>query len=88
MRDFQVPSFPCPQCGYELSGAMAVDGRFAPRSGDLTVCVKCGALLVYGEGLRPRRMTDNDLRLVPPQEKYTLLTVQEAVLARLRARRS
>jgi hypothetical protein len=59
-RTYRLPLrvFPC--CGYEVDAHTGqLEG--APAAGDLTVCAKCGAFLMYtdSEGAT-RRMTPRD----------------------------
>jgi hypothetical protein len=49
----RVPIQLCPKCGATLSGATSADAGRAirPKPGDVTVCMYCAQLLMFGEGL-------------------------------------
>ena len=49
-----------------------------PRAGDLTVCVGCGARLIYGPGLALREMTEDDRRRVFQKNPATLDLLDKA----------
>jgi hypothetical protein len=42
---------PCPNCGYGLDAATAAFEDVRPKPGDLTVCIKCAALLEFTDGM-------------------------------------
>lgn len=52
MRDFAIPEMACPACDARLDRAAALNHGHAPKPGDFTVCIGCGAILRFGvEGL-------------------------------------
>jgi hypothetical protein len=56
--DVETPSSACCECGKRLNGAA---GPREPRPGDLLLCIGCGSLNVFGEDLRLRRPTDDEM---------------------------
>jgi hypothetical protein len=58
MKDHEVPKSACPDCGHEMDRAMSTTNDGEPTVGDLSVCIGCGALLRFGEGLRLERLDD------------------------------
>lgn len=53
----------CLNCGKRLDGCSVVDEAFArPKEGDFTICIKCGHLMVFGDGLKLRNPTEEELR--------------------------
>ncbi len=42
---------PCPNCGHMIDACTGLQGKESPDPGDVTICMYCGALLRYGEGL-------------------------------------
>lgn len=40
----------CPSCGTKLDGWTALD-KGQPKPGDITICLECVTVLVFGEGL-------------------------------------
>lgn len=59
----RVPKSPCPSCGHIHDGALASneEGVEGPKPNDYTICLKCRAVNVYGEGLLLREPTEADL---------------------------
>lgn len=49
---FRDPT-PCPSCDQPLDGHLGTrPGQAGPKPGDISICVYCAELLVYGDGLR------------------------------------
>ncbi len=57
--DRVVPS-PCGHCGKELDGASSSDGVTA-KPGDITVCIYCAGVNMFGDGMSLRAMTDDEV---------------------------
>jgi hypothetical protein len=51
----------CPACKKRLTGATGATGDHGPRPGDVSVCLYCGEVLIYGKYLRVRRPTPAEL---------------------------
>lgn len=49
----------CPQCGAKhwLASAVHTPERWAPKPGDLSVCIRCAAVLVFEDGMYLRGAT-------------------------------
>jgi hypothetical protein len=59
----RVPESACVECGAKRDGAGTPDGEpIAPAQGDITVCIFCGAIMTFGEDLRPRCLTQDEER--------------------------
>jgi hypothetical protein len=55
-RDHRLKPVPqCVDCDKRLDGATGVDTDDAPKSGDFTVCIYCGSIMVYNDDLTLRR---------------------------------
>lgn len=52
-----VPDSRCPQCGYRMEAATSFAGR-TPEPGNTSICIDCGAALVFTEAMGLRQMTD------------------------------
>ncbi len=72
--DAETPSSPCPNCGKVLDKATSanLDGH-KPRPGDVSVCWKCKAILVF----------NNDLILMNPAEEELVLIKQHPDIKRI-----
>jgi hypothetical protein len=52
----------CPECGHVLDAAEAVDDpEVRPSPGDLSICIKCSAILIFTEDMSIRLATDAEL---------------------------
>ncbi len=50
----------CPACRRRTDAATSVCGDHRPAPGDVTVCIGCATLLVFGQDLRPRWPTEEE----------------------------
>ena len=55
--DTKLPQSQCCACGTTLDGAA---GRAAPKPGDFSICIYCGALSVFDEDLKLREPTQEE----------------------------
>lgn len=54
MHGFKTPESSCPGCGCKMDMALSVSPDFPqqqPRPGDISICIKCGELLVFDRAL-------------------------------------
>lgn len=79
-----VPATRCPACGRRVEEASGVtlggEAIPGPSPGDLTVCIGCGALLAFADGLALRPMTDRDAAEADVDTLTRLLAARRAVL--------
>lgn len=60
--DRRVPRSICTACGKLLDSAACVgEDDMVPNPGDFTVCIGCGHLMVFGEGMILRDPFDDEL---------------------------
>jgi hypothetical protein len=57
----RTPACRCPYCGRKLSAASHFSEEVAPHPGDISICIGCGEVLLFDEGLRVRRPTTAEL---------------------------
>lgn len=71
----------CDNCGYQLDAVSGVDGEFIPKTGDVSICLKCGArrIFVIEDGHLSRRMPTEDEAQNMEEDEY--LTKLERVRA-------
>ena len=81
----RVPVSRCPDCGYAMDAASPVSGNAdeEPRPGDLSVCLDCGAVLVFTNELGMRVATLREMNEAPPN----LLRVVRIIVQRGRLTR-
>ena len=52
----------CINCRTRFDGASVVDEVYArPKPGDFTVCIRCGHIMAFGNNLRLRNLTDEEI---------------------------
>ena len=58
-----TPQSKCLQCGYLMNAAGSTDGRpiEPPEPGNLAVCLRCGAVMMYADDLTVRGMTVEEM---------------------------
>lgn len=81
MRDHNIPESTCPRCGYKMDRASSPwrDDGEVPKAGDYSVCMKCGAALVFNTNLTHRLMTDVEMEGLPMRLKRQFSLVIEAI---------
>lgn len=58
----KTPVCSCLQCGARFNAAGKAGGLGeTPVAGDLCICTKCGAVMLYNDDLTPRGMTDAEM---------------------------
>ncbi len=58
---YEVPGSACVNCGKDMDAASPVGGGRGPQSGDVAICLYCRHLMVYGEDLKMRNLTDEEV---------------------------
>jgi hypothetical protein len=62
----------CPHCGRPLDAHGDTPGERddkAPRPGDVSVCMKCGGVMIFTEGLGLRIATPEEMRVIDRDPK-------------------
>jgi hypothetical protein len=53
----------CLECGVLLDGACVVNNETRkPEPGDVSVCIRCGHLAVFGDDMQLRQLNDAEIR--------------------------
>lgn len=66
--DFRMPTTNCPHCNAELNASTYVRGggrdgfKTRPNAGDVTVCINCGNICVFGNNYT---LTKPDPKMLP-----------------------
>ncbi len=61
-RTTEVPDSMCPTCFYVMDRATgAYEDDIAPSKGDVSICAKCGTLLIFDENLHLTEMSETDI---------------------------
>lgn len=56
-KDTRVPRTTCPSCKKKLDAAFSIKGR-SPSEGDISICINCAEILVFGKDLILEEITD------------------------------
>jgi len=66
----------CPECGKRLDGCSGVNHNDQPKAWDVSICIQCASIAVFGEDLRLRKPTckestefEKNAELMEAQEK-------------------
>ena len=64
----------CDNCGYQLDAVSGIDGEFVPKTGDVSVCMKCGArrIFVIDDGHLSRRMPTAEETTEMDEDEYLI----------------
>ena len=54
----------CPYCGHKFNRQAGVETNDKPKAGDVSLCIKCGGVLIFNKKLRMRRPTAKELKEV------------------------
>ena len=73
-----TPQCDCLNCGKRLDAATGLS--VAPSPGDLSVCLRCGAVAIFDEGMTVRGMTEDEMdKLCADAEMMNYLAVVHVV---------
>lgn len=73
-----VPEAHCLNCGQLIDAASELpfaDSR-APEPGDISICLYCRHIMVYGEDLVPRELTDEEIVEIAGDRELVLLVTE------------
>jgi NAD-dependent SIR2 family protein deacetylase len=77
-----LPMSKCPTCGYEFDAASQptdLDSTEKPREGDLSLCMKCGEIGVFGKDMIVRPATVTDMMGLDAENSRVLTTMQSFI---------
>lgn len=63
ITETEMPGTSCPSCSKRLEVATGI-GVAKPKPGNVTVCLYCGHVLVFGEGLTLREPTSKEMHQI------------------------
>jgi hypothetical protein len=75
----RTPAMPCPLCGYLLDACTNFVDAVPPAPGDLSVCGRCAALLVFADDLSTRLLRDGEFLALEADLRRQLTTHQRMV---------
>lgn len=74
----------CPVCGFQSQHVYPLSEQAKVMAGAFTVCYGCGAILVFNQDLKLRRLTRDEMGKLRdhPQAWGILMSAQELILTR------
>lgn len=75
----KLPELKCPTCGYEMDAATDIAGDARPSVGDISLCVNCGEVLEFCEGLRLEVASLKMLMQLDPKQHLALTVAQRLI---------
>jgi hypothetical protein len=58
MKDYPTPESLCPACGYRMDASVIASLEDQPpRPGDISLCGRCGKVMIFSDDLTLRRPT-------------------------------
>jgi hypothetical protein len=57
MRDNPIRAYRCLHCHKKHDMALDIDGQAQPKPGNITICIDCGHVMVFGHDMWPRNPT-------------------------------
>lgn len=68
----------CPVCGYTPDCASGINHNRRPKPDDLSICLACGAALVFTADLDLRKATEAEIASLPQKTLDTITRIQAA----------
>jgi len=81
----QIAPTHCIECAALLDGSTGVDTDDAPTPGSAIVCIYCGTLQMYDEGMQLRAPNDEEIRDLAGDAR--ILAIQDARAEALRVKK-
>lgn len=74
----KVKSNSCLGCGHHMDMAAQVAGDEKPRPGDVTLCIRCGHVMIFDADLSFRNMNEAEQREIEqdPQVQKVILAIK------------
>lgn len=79
MKTTITPKQNCPNCDYKMDRASpAFEEEAVPQEGDLSICIKCGQLLVFNTDLTFRALSAEAYASIPDDVKQQIEKLTKA----------
>lgn len=69
MKDTKTQKNRCLRCYHVLDGAMDIAGENIPKDGDLSICIKCGAVCAFTDNLALRPLRKAEIERISASEE-------------------
>lgn len=71
-----LPECRCLSCGTTCNAATSTDGDHDPEPGGITVCLYCGHVMAFDDGMTMRELTDEEMVDIAGDER--IIAIQKA----------
>ncbi len=86
MKETKIPTSFCPSCNYEMDTAVQISSAYVKKlcPGMISLCGKCGTILIFKDDLTQRRITEDELLKIrlDPEAWAKITTAQQLIKAR------
>lgn len=80
-RDSRLANDSCPACGHVTSAATYLaDESIKPQPGDYSVCIECGAFMVFSEDMRLEHFPDEKMFEMEDEHRIEMTKMRRAVM--------
>jgi hypothetical protein len=73
--DYAIGDQKCLICQHDLTDTFCTKGDYRPQSGDVTLCIRCGSVMIFGDDLK--------LRLPTSTEKATIDIMPDVIASQI-----
>jgi len=85
-RDIRLAANACPKCFKKLDAATCVEKDrlpgWRPEPGDLSVCLYCGAFLMYDKAMRLQILPGSEVVKLPREKVELMMNARRLIYAR------
>ena len=78
-----LPPDVCPVCAGTLNAATGINTNGLPKSGDITICINCAALLEFNDELRLQLISEGVLSEMSEDNKKNINDIVNLIKSRL-----
>lgn len=82
MHTSDMPHGRCLACGHSFDAASCMTDDAQPKPGDISICIECGYIMMFGTNLRVRELTASEMiEIAGNREIVRIQTARAAVMA-------
>lgn len=86
MQTTTIEPTACPSCGHKIDAATSAYGDYEPAEGDISLCIRCANVSIFGNDLTLRRPSMLEFnRLLDDQETCEMILKAKAAIKRATA---
>lgn len=78
-KDHLIRKNTCSICHHQLDGATQINGINKPKPGDVSLCIECGNIAIFGNDLELRQPTSEENQVL--QKDHIIISAQAIIFA-------